>query len=298
MVQFHHLADLVGFPLCPQKFVPPTQCLEFLGLTLDSIRMQIRIPRDKVLNIILMIKTTLLRRTIKTRLLAAIAGKLNFVCKAVPPGRPFLRRIFDAFAGKPMEHFVTLTKELRKDLAMWKYFLTDFTGFTPIIAARRTARLFTDASGNPDLGWGAWLDNEWCFAKWCTARNFVFEPSIDFLEFFAVLVAIWVWRRKLTNTKLFLFCDNQPVVAILSSFTSHSPDIMLLLRYLVLILAHHNILVQPVYLRSATNNRADALSRLQVDRFFALHKSAESKPLELPGFLNPLCHSTLNNLQL
>ena len=151
-------------------------------------------------------------------------------------------------------------------------------------------KLFTDALGNPDLGWGAWLDDEWCCAQWCTAWNFLYEPSIDFLEFFAVLVAVWTW--------LFLFCNNQPVVALLSSFTSGSTDIMLLLRYLVLILSHHNILMQPIYLRSAINNRADALSRLQVDRFFALHRNARSKPRELPGFLNPLCHSTLNNLQL
>ena len=125
MVCFQDLADQVGFPLCPQKFVPPTQCLEFLGLTLDSILMQIRIPRDKVLNIILMIKTMLLHRTIKARYLTSLAGKINFVCKAVPPGCPFLRRIFDAFAGKPMDYFVTLTGKLKKDLAMWKYFLTD-----------------------------------------------------------------------------------------------------------------------------------------------------------------------------
>ena len=292
------LADQVGFPLCPQKFVPPTQCLEFLGLTLDSILMQIRIPRDKVLNIILMIKTTLLRRTVKARFLASLAGKLNFVCKAVPPGHPFLRRIFDTFAGRPMDFFVTLTKELKKDLAMWKYFLTDFKGLSPILLSRPSVRLFTDASGNPDLGWGAWLEDEWCFAQWCAAWNFLFEPSIDFLEFFAVLAAIWTWKQKLTNTRLFLFCDNQPVVAILSSFTSNSSDIMLLLRYLVLILSHHNIIIQPIYLSSATNNRADALSRLQVDCFFALHRNARSKPQELSGFLNPLCHSTLNNLQL
>ena len=41
------VAEEVDFPLAPEKFVWPTQSLEFLGLTLDTVRMAVAIPQDK-----------------------------------------------------------------------------------------------------------------------------------------------------------------------------------------------------------------------------------------------------------
>ena len=41
------VAANIGLPLSPDKLVPPTQCISFLGMGIDSIRMLIVVPQDK-----------------------------------------------------------------------------------------------------------------------------------------------------------------------------------------------------------------------------------------------------------
>ena len=55
---------------------------------------------------------------------------------------------------------------------MWQYFLTNFTGWTPIISnqQRRMSNIsiFTDASANPNLGWGTFTPatGQFSFGQW------------------------------------------------------------------------------------------------------------------------------------
>ncbi|CAH3132615.1 unnamed protein product, partial [Porites lobata] len=44
------LFEELNIPLAPQKTFRPTQVLEFMGITLDSVNMQARLPEDKLSN--------------------------------------------------------------------------------------------------------------------------------------------------------------------------------------------------------------------------------------------------------
>ena len=46
------VAQEVGLPLAEDKFFGPTQMLDFLGLTIDSICMAVAIPHDKATSIL------------------------------------------------------------------------------------------------------------------------------------------------------------------------------------------------------------------------------------------------------
>ena len=46
------VAQEMGLPLAEDKFFGPAQVLEFLGLTIDSIRMAVAIPQDKATSIL------------------------------------------------------------------------------------------------------------------------------------------------------------------------------------------------------------------------------------------------------
>ena len=46
------VAQEVGLPLAEDKFFGPVQVLDFLGLTIDSIRMAVAIPGDKATSIL------------------------------------------------------------------------------------------------------------------------------------------------------------------------------------------------------------------------------------------------------
>ena len=46
------VAGDIGLLLSPEKLVPPTQCLTFLGMGIDSVKMIIVVPQDKKCDIL------------------------------------------------------------------------------------------------------------------------------------------------------------------------------------------------------------------------------------------------------
>ena len=48
MSTFQDICRNIGVPLNNDKTVQPTTCLIFLGLEIDTVKMQIRIPQNKV----------------------------------------------------------------------------------------------------------------------------------------------------------------------------------------------------------------------------------------------------------
>ena len=87
--------------------------------------------------------------------LQCLAGKLNFINKAVPQERAFSVRIYWSFKGmKPLWH-MSVTADLKKDLQMWIIFLYNYGGFNPIPTGHPPRlQIYTDVSANPNLGWG------------------------------------------------------------------------------------------------------------------------------------------------
>ena len=78
------------------RYPPPiTNSLEFTGIILDSVRMEAYLPNDKVERI----RTSLIgfksRKSCTLRELHSLIGTLNFVCRVVVPGRPFLQRMIE-----------------------------------------------------------------------------------------------------------------------------------------------------------------------------------------------------------
>ena len=56
----------------------------------------------------------------KVKTVQVLAGHLNFVTRAVPHGNPFSRKMYDLIAGiKPHWH-ISITKEVKRDLCIWK----------------------------------------------------------------------------------------------------------------------------------------------------------------------------------
>ena len=107
------VAAEVGLPLAPEKFVWPTQRIEFLGLTLDTVRMAVAIPQDKQEVILKEIDVMLTLQKCKVKQVQALAGRLNFVMRAVPHGRSFSRKLYRMFAGMRPHWHVSITKEVK-----------------------------------------------------------------------------------------------------------------------------------------------------------------------------------------
>ena len=95
----------------------------------------------------------------------------------------------------------------------------------------------------------------------------VHDPSIDFLELYVVVIAVFAWSDIMANKHVLVHSDNTPTVAVINDKFVHSPNLMHLVRFLVLHCMINNITLTVVYLPGISNQRSDALSHFQFQRF-------------------------------
>ena len=80
----------VHAPVVASKTLGPSQVLEFMGIEFDSVRMEARLPEDKLLRTRELLNYFTKRRSVRLIELQSLIGTLQFACKAVVPGRTFL----------------------------------------------------------------------------------------------------------------------------------------------------------------------------------------------------------------
>ena len=67
----------------------PSQIIQFIGIILDSEKMEARVPEDKVERIKSALSNFQSRRSTTLQELQSLMGTLNFACKVITPWRPF-----------------------------------------------------------------------------------------------------------------------------------------------------------------------------------------------------------------
>ena len=138
----------------------------------------------------------------------------------------------------------------------------------------------SDAAGS--LGYGAIFNNQWFFGEWSASQQ---PLSIAYKELFPIVVAAYLWGPGWASRWVEFLCDNESVVAVLSSGTSRDPDLMVLLRYLALLAVRHSFSFTASSVRGKSNPVADALSRFQFQQFRHLAPQAEQSPMTVPPVL-------------
>ena len=109
---------------------------------------------------------------------------------------------------------------MRADLSMWLLFMNNPSIYSrPFMDynGRDATELdfFTDSSRNFSLGFGGICQQEWFFGEWDGFTAQV-EPSIEYLELFAVTVGVLLWIEKFQNQRIYIFCDNMSVVHMIN----------------------------------------------------------------------------------
>ena len=148
------VCDNASLPMEPSKSVGPTTSLVFLGILIDSVKGELRLPQDKLIQLQVTISQWRGRKACRKREILSLIGSLSHACKVVCSGRTFLRRLIDlSTKATRLDHFIRLNAESRADLEWWYQFISPWNGvalLSPLTIQAPTASIYSDASGT----WG------------------------------------------------------------------------------------------------------------------------------------------------
>ena len=284
---FIKLCSLVGVPLAANKTVGPSTEMEFVGITLDAVRREARLPVDELKRCEAMLSKFMNCTKVTLSELQSLIGILSFACSVILPGRAFIRRLIDLTIGivKPY-HRIRLTKQVKLDLAVWLKFWEEFNGKSVFVygswQTSNLLQLYTDASSN--CGYGAVYNTDCFFGTW---PKYWLKYNIMVLELYPIVAAVAVWGYKWKNKKICFFTDNEALVAVINKQSSRERHAMTLLRKLVLYCLKSNIYFIAKHVPGSNNVLADKLSRLQLAEFRQLAPWAKETPVMLPLEVSP-----------
>ena len=275
--------DRLRIPIAPEKLEGPAKILTFLGIELDTERMTLRLPTEKIVELQMLITGWLGRKFCTLRDLQSLVGKLQHACKVVRPGRTFLRRMFELLKGvNRKQRFIRLNTAFRSDLTWWHLFMETWNGVAMMEPAlgKCSHHLYTDASGT--FGCGAWWEKQWFQFPWPQEMR---GQSIAQKELLPILMACVIWGNRWAKGSVVAHCDNQAVVAVVNSGSCRDANLMQLLRGLHFVKAHFDISMKAVHIPGQKNVLADAISRDKLPLFLTQAPGANKVPTSIPASL-------------
>ncbi|CAC5422338.1 unnamed protein product [Mytilus coruscus] len=196
----------LGFMINWQKVVDPTTKLTFLGVEIDSIAMELRLPGDKLS----LLKQELTdfgnRKRASKKQLQSLSGKLNWASTVVHDGRVFLRRIIDSITQLQHDwHKILIKGDIMQDILWWQNFISTFNGKSLILDKYPVTSVYTDAC--PEGG-GGHFGSDWFYAKWDADFAFTKDLHINELEALSVVLAAIRRGKTWQNKKVIVYSDN------------------------------------------------------------------------------------------
>ena len=271
----------LGIPLSTHKTVGPATVLEYLGIILDSSRMEARLPSDKIHRITHILNSFLTKKTCTKQELLSLLGHLNFACRVIYPGRAFVSYLIQlSTTVKSLHHHIKLSKECRLDIKMWSLFLSQWNGVSFFLDENDTyaedLEFYTDAT---PVGFGGYFQGKWFYGRF--DKDLVpqsCKASMALFELYPIVMAAVLWGEQWCRKRIVVHCDNSAVVEIINKRRSKVPFIMKFVRKLVWHQAQNNFVIKAKHIGTAFNSIADSLSRFQITKFRQLAPKADQEP--------------------
>ena len=295
MIQgFIDLCGKLRVPVVTEKTEWVMTVIVFLGILINGESLCLCIPLEKRDKALRLLNNLTGKRKATIKQLQVLTGYLNFLTRVVHPRRVFTRRMYNKYARvmknkgrilKPYHH-INIDGEFRFDCEIWRVFLNNYRELTLCrlmidMATNNTSKVlnfYSDASTNPNFGFGAVFNQQWIVARWEEDYVKTFEPSIEYLELLALTAALLTWSQQLKDQCITIFCDNMSVVQMVNNSSSSCKQCMYLFRLINLDNLIRNRRVFARHVRSEENSLTDSLSRLQFKCFRRLGPHMEQSP--------------------
>ena len=300
---FLDICQEIWFPVSLDKTEWGSTLLVFLGLLINTEKQVICIPYEKIVRAKELLQFYLNGKNKKTtvHMLQKLCGFLNFLCKCVVPGRAFTMHLYSYISPNLMpHHHLRINGEMKLDLQVWNLFLDNpgifcrpFMDFKAIQAEE--VEFYLDASGSWNKGRiGAICGKSWIMQAWDTNLMKKLNPSIEYLELYALTAALLNWLPRFKNRQIYVFVDNESIKAMVNKSSSKCKNCMVLIRFITLHSLLHNVRVFAKHLRTHKNVLADTLSRLNWNKF----KSHVKHTVDEQGTSVPECIWPVNKIWL
>ena len=197
-----------GLMISPKSKLTPDTVIEHIGFVIDSVKMSVSLPVDKIDKLKLHISDILAKSRLRIREVAQLLGRLE----ATRPGNKFatlFTRRLNILLNRELarhnydyEAQMELTRRVRIDLDWWLHNLS--TVEAPIYQSEPDETVYTDAS---TLGWGVYLpDSDTRFGgRWSESEA---VNHINVLELMAILFALKAAFWDLMNVHIRVYTDN------------------------------------------------------------------------------------------
>ena len=293
----HHLLTLkgvcasLGIPLADEKECGPCTEIILLGIVIDTIKGELRLPDDKLQRLLYTTAEWGSRKSCTRRELESLIGVLHHASKVIQPGRSFLRRAINLLSVAKRHHHIRLNTEFRADMLWWQTFAVGWNGASLLVNSNsREVSVTSDASGS--WGCGAWQGNKWFQLQWDANSQ---SLHISAKELIPILIAAVVWGEAWQGCRIKAHCDNSAVVAVINSRYCKDHTLMHLLRCLFFIEAKRQFKLVAVHVPGRHNSLADDLSRNRLADFLTKKSDAELSPTTIPiSLLQWLLHPGLD----
>ena len=112
-----HICNYLGVPLALEKVEGPPTALPFLGIILDTVTMEARLPQEKLVKLKKEVTEWVGRTDSRKREIFSLVRSLQHATKVVRCGRAFVARMYATAAKLRELHFHTrLNMEFHSDL--------------------------------------------------------------------------------------------------------------------------------------------------------------------------------------
>ena len=176
---------------------------------MDTVNQLILLPKEKITAGQNLVNELLNRKSRKVTVheLQSLTGFLNFLGRAIVPGRAFTRCFYAYMKSMVLKphHHMHLNGELRADLDMWRNFLhhtsifaRPFLDFSKVLVAD-VLDMYSDSLRNGNLGFGATCGSSWMYGQWKPGFVTNYDPSIEYLELWALVAGVLTWIHRFTN---------------------------------------------------------------------------------------------------
>ena len=291
--RFHLLWNFVitrlGFVENVEKREGPAREVKFLGFWINTQLMTVRLGQARISNTIMLVRQALQEPTVGRHKLESLVGLLQHASKVALAGSTFLSGLWALLGTMRTKRLPTtaLSSEARTELSFWADMLPAWNGSRDLFDRKPRAPVTlaaTDAAS--ETGFGGFFDGLGFAGVWSECGT----PDLHIAgkELLALYYAFILWAPLWRGKRVVVHCDNQNVIAWLESghyrgSREDYPEVPMILKRLAAIRILLDIDLKLVYITSADNVLADALSRNLVAAYIearsAFLEQLEGQPL-------------------